>query len=47
MIVSKVGMAALLDRAEQMASMDWRVAPVPWRHHLASLDRPLKVLMLI
>ena len=36
-------MAALLDRADQMASMDWRVAPVPWRERLASLDRPLKV----
>jgi len=39
----KVGMAALLDRVDQMASMDWRVAPVPWRHHLATPGRPLKV----
>ena len=36
-------MAALLDKAEQMASMDWRVAPVPWRQHLATPGRPLKV----
>ena len=39
----QVGMAALLDKADQMASMDWRVAPVPWRESLASPGRPLKV----
>ena len=41
----QVGMAALLDKADQMASMDWRVAPVPWRESLASPGRPLKVPM--
>ena len=41
----QVGMAALLDKADQMASMDWRVAPVPWRESLASPGRPLKVSM--
>ena len=40
-------MTALLDKADQMASMDWRVAPVPWRQHLANPGRPLKVAMLI
>ena len=41
----QVGMAALLDKADQMASMDWRVAPVPWRESLVSPGRPLKVPM--
>ena len=36
-------MTALLDKADQMASMDWRVAPVPWRQRLANPGRPLKV----
>ena len=41
----QIGMAALLVKADQMASMDWRVAPVPWRESLASPGRPLKVPM--
>ena len=36
-------MMALLEGTEKMASLDWRVAPVPWRNHLAKPDRPLKV----
>ena len=43
MMMLQVGMAALLDKADQMASMDWRVAPVPWRESLASPGPPLKV----
>ena len=43
MMMLQVGMAALLDKADQMASMDWRVAPVPWKESLASPGRPLKV----
>ena len=39
----QIGMAALLDKADRMASIDWRVAPVPWRESLASPGRPLKV----
>ena len=44
-MILQVGMAALLDKADQMASMDWRVVPVPWRESLASPGRPLKVSM--
>ena len=40
---SKVGMMALLEGTEKMAALDWRVAPVPWRNHLANPARPLKV----
>ena len=40
---SKVGMMALLEGTEKMAALDWRVAPVPWRNHLANPGRPLKV----
>ena len=45
MMMMQVGMAALLDKAGQMVSMDWRVVPVPWRESLASPGRPLKVPM--
>ena len=34
---------ALLEGTEKMAALDWRVAPVPWRNHLANPGRPLKV----
>jgi len=39
----EVGMMALLEGTEKMAALDWRVAPVPWRNHLANPGRPLKI----